>query len=98
MAQIKAGDNGTVLELPVLDGGVSVPLNSATVEVVFITGDRRFTKMATITDATNGICEVMLTREDVATAGRYELYGIVRMSGDKEFASDVQRFIVGARR
>jgi hypothetical protein len=98
MAEIKAGDNGTILELPVLDGGVKVPLNNASVDVVFITGERRFTKAAAITDATNGICEVTLTREDVATPGRYELQGIVRLPGDKEFASDIQKFIVGARK
>lgn len=97
MAGIKAGDNGTVLELPIKDNGAVVPLNGATVSVIIRTDDRRIVKDAVIKDATNGLCEVTLTATDVATAGTYALQGIVKRQDGGEFASDVEKFTVGAR-
>jgi hypothetical protein len=97
MAGIKAGDSGTVLEFPIKDGGVAVPLSGATVTVVFKQGSRRFEKDATITDAIGGLCEITMTAEDLAAAGGYVIQGIVKMQNGNEFASDVEKFSVGAR-
>lgn len=95
MAGIKAGDSGTVFELPVTDNGVVVPLAGATVEVVFKNGERRFVKTATITDAEAGLCEVKLTAEDVAVAGSYVLQAKVLWQNGDVFSGDVEKFSVG---
>jgi hypothetical protein len=98
MAGIKAGDNGTVLELPIRDNGVIVPLNGvSSVEVVIKQGNRRFVKTAQVVDAANAIYEVTLTSEDVADAGTYTAQGIVKYQDGKDFAGDVFRFPVGSR-
>lgn len=99
MAGIKAGDNGTVYEFLIRDNGAIVPLNGATVSIVIKNGDRRLVKNATITDATNGICSITLTREDLANTGLYIVQGIVKFpnDGDKDFASDIEKFTVGGR-
>ena len=97
MAGIKAGDNGTVLEFPIKDNGVVVPLNNATVKVVFKIGERRFEKEAVITNAANGVCQVALTSEDIATPGVYVLQGILKQSNGNEFASDTVTMPVGGR-
>jgi hypothetical protein len=100
MAGIKAGDNGTEYEFLLRDGGEIVPLNGATVTIkIKPSGRDPIEKAATITDATNGICTITLTREDVATTGGYVLQGIVKYpdNGDKDFASDVVKFSVGGR-
>jgi hypothetical protein len=100
MAGIKAGDNGTDYEFLVRDGGEVVTLVGATVDIVIETSGRDpIKKAATITDPADGVCKITLTREDVATAGGYALQGIVKYpdNGDKEFASDVVKFSVGAR-
>jgi hypothetical protein len=100
MAGIKAGDNGTVYEFLVRDAGEIVPLTGATVEIVIKTSGRDpIEKVATITDAANGVCMITLTREDVATTGGYVLQGVVKYpnDGDKDFASDLVKFTVGGR-
>lgn len=97
MAGIKQGDDGTVLELPIRDKGVVVPLNGASVTVVFKNGERRFVKDATIKDAAAGICEVTLLAADLLDAGLYSLQGIVKLGNGNEFASDVEKISVGAR-
>jgi hypothetical protein len=97
MANIKVGDNGTVLELSIKDGGAIVPLNGATVQVVVKAGDRRLVKDAIITDAVNGVCEVTLTATDLATTGMYSLQGVLKRSNGNEFASDIETFTVTGR-
>lgn len=98
MAGIKAGDNGTVLELSVRDNGAIVPLNGvSSVEVVIKQGDRRFIKTAQVADAANGIYEVELTSLDVANVGTYIVQGIVKFQNGKDFAGDVEKFSVGGR-
>ncbi|PLR93177.1 hypothetical protein [Bacillus sp. T33-2] len=100
MSEIKAGDNGTVLELLIRDKGAIVPLNGAIVDAVIKNGARRFVKQAVrIVDPANGICETLLTREDLANSGRYQIQGVVKYpsDGDKDFASDVVYFQVGYR-
>ena len=97
MAGIKSGDNGTVIELPVRDGGEVVSLVNATVSVVIKNGERRFIKEAQITDAAGGLCEITLTSVDVANTGSYNLQGIVRHANGNEFASDIEKFTVGGR-
>jgi hypothetical protein len=100
MAGIKAGDNGTDYEFLVQDGGEVVPLNGATVTIkIKPSGRDPIEKAATITDAVNGICNITLTREDLATPGGYILQGIVKFpdDGDKDFASDIVKFSVGGR-
>jgi hypothetical protein len=97
MANIKVGDNGTVLELSIKDGGAIVPLNGATVQVVVKAGDRRFVKDATITDAVNGVCEITLISTDLSTAGMYYLQGVLKKTNGDEFASDVESFVVSGR-
>lgn len=99
MAGIKAGDNGTEYEFLIRDAGEIVPLNGATVDIVIKNGARRLVKNATITDAANGICNIMLTREDLANPGLYVVQGVVKFpdSGDKDFASDAEKFSVGGR-
>jgi hypothetical protein len=99
MAGIKAGDNGTLYEFLVRDAGEIVPLTGASVEIVIKNGTRRLAKEAVITDAANGVCNITLTREDLSDVGSYTLQGIVRYpnDGDKEFASDIVRFLAGGR-
>ncbi|MDR7001540.1 BppU family phage baseplate upper protein [Neobacillus niacini] len=98
MAGIKVGDNGTVYEFLVRDAGAIVPLNGATVTIVIKPSGRdKFEKVANVTDATNGVCQITLTREDLATSGGYALQGIVKKDNGDEFASDVEKFSVGGR-
>jgi hypothetical protein len=100
MSEIKAGDNGTEYEFLVRDGREAVPLFGATVQIKIKIGNRDpITKVANITDAAGGVCSITLTREDLWTPGTYSLQGIVKFpnDGDKDFASDIVKLIVGAR-
>ncbi|MBT2682672.1 BppU family phage baseplate upper protein [Bacillus sp. ISL-37] len=97
MADIKIGDNGTVLQFPIVDGGVEVSLAGASVDIVIKAGDRRLVKPANISDPSAGICEVTLGADDLASAGLYVVQGVVKLPNGKEFASDVVRFSVSGR-
>lgn len=97
MAGIKAGDDGTVLEMPITDGGAVVPLTGASVSIVIKQGERRVTKTASITDAVGGLCELVLTGEDVAYSGVYSVQAVVTMPNGDDFASDIEKFTVGKR-
>ena len=95
---IKAGDNGTQYDFLVRENGNIVPLTGATVTIV-LKGSTRIEKTAWISDASGGVCSITLTRTDIATAGEYQVQGIVKFpsDGDKDFASDVIKLTIDAR-
>jgi hypothetical protein len=94
---IKVGDNGVVLNLPVLSKGVPVPIVGASIVVNFKTGKREFSKTADIINAIQGICQVTLTKEDLSTPGIYWFQAVITMQNSNEFTSDELHFPVKAR-
>jgi hypothetical protein len=97
MANIYVGDNGTVFQFTVKDNGSNVDLRGATVEIALKTGTRRIEKDAILTDAENGICEIVLTSDDLSTPGDYYLQSTVKMQNGNYFSSDKQYFPVGTK-
>lgn len=97
MPGIKVGDNGVALELQVLENGSKVSIAKATISVVIKIGDRRFTKQAQVKDVLNGLCEVILTKDDINIEGWYHVQGIVRYENGNEFTGDVETFLVSNR-
>jgi hypothetical protein len=91
------GNNGSVRRFLFRRSGVVVPLVGGTVEVAILKGETLTKKQATITDASNGVCEVRLTRTDLAESGLYFMQPTVRFDDDDEFSGDVDRFRVTGR-
>lgn len=94
---IKVGDNGVIFNLPIKSKGIKVPIIGAEITVNFITGKREFSKEASVIDGANGICQVTLAREDLATPGNYFFEAIVKMQNGNEFTSDKLKFEVESR-
>lgn len=97
MGGIIQGDNGTVLRMTVKEGGATVDLTGATVDVAIKRGTLLMTKTATVTDAPAGKCEIELTSADVDLPGLYFFQATVRFGYGREFSSDIQRFTVGGK-
>jgi hypothetical protein len=88
MANIYVGDNGTVFQFTVKDNGALVDIRGATVEIALKTGTRRIEKDANLTDAENGICEIILTSDDLSTPGDYYFQATVKLQNGNTFSSD----------
>lgn len=88
------GNNGSVRRFFVRRAGAIVPLDGAVVEVAIKKGDSLLTKQAVITDAANGICEIKLTRGELATSGLYFIQPTVKFADDDEFSGDIESFKV----
>jgi hypothetical protein len=89
---IVQGDNGTHLKLYIRENETPVDLQGSTVEVKIKQGRKYIYKQAVVTG--EGICEVVLTSEDVEEAGFYSAQATVIFSPDACFSSDVQEFRV----
>jgi hypothetical protein len=97
MNEIFQGDNGTTLNLTISDGEKIVNLINSTVEVVIKYKRTGIKKEATITDATNGKCQITLNAEDVNYEGVYTLQATVTYLNGNTFTSNVQRFTVNKK-
>lgn len=99
MSTVVAKDNGTELSITITDDEGFVDLTSVdTVTARFVRGDRSlFDKILTVTDALNGECHAVLTREDLVTAGTYKFQITVTFHDDKEFSSLEHRLLVSRR-
>lgn len=66
-------DNGIKIIMPITKDGMIEPLNGATVKFKMMNNNvgRTVEKIATITDATAGECEIVFTKEDTSMTGAY---------------------------
>lgn len=97
MNEIYQGDSGTVLSITITNDDSIVDLTDSTVDVVIKYKRTGIKKVAAITDAINGKCEITLNAEDVVNDGIYSLQATVNFSNGNKFSSNVQRFIVNKK-
>jgi hypothetical protein len=97
MNEIYQGDNGTLLSLTITNEESVIDLTDSTVEVVIKYKRTGIKKEATITDATNGKCQITLNAEDVNYEGVYTLQATVTYLNGNTFTSNVQRFTVNKK-
>jgi hypothetical protein len=94
---IYQGDNGTVLQLTIRDSSQVVDLSDATVKVLIRLKDMGILKDATILDAQNGKCQIILFSQDILYEGIYQLQATVTFSDGTTFSSTIQRFNVNKK-
>ncbi|WP_256761393.1 BppU family phage baseplate upper protein [Cohnella sp. WQ 127256] len=100
MSNIVVGDNGTMIDITVMDDVGAVDLTTTTSIVAhFIRADKTtFNKPLSIVDAINGRCSTTLLSEDLLVSGGYTYQVTVNFSNGDEFSnSPPVRFIVGAK-
>jgi hypothetical protein len=97
MNEIYQGDNGTLLNLTITNDESVIDLTDSTVEVVIKYKRTGIKKEATITDATNGKCQITLGAEDVNNEGVYTIQATVTYLNGNTFTSNVQRFTVNKK-
>jgi hypothetical protein len=92
---IKVGDDKVTFNLRALANGNIIDLVDADIIVDFKTNGREFTKNATVTDEAGGICQVLLTSDDLSTAGNYWFQATITMKdGTGKYTSDPVNFPV----
>lgn len=99
MSNIVAGDNGTELEITVMDDIGVVDLTSVnSIAAHFIRGDKStLDKPLAVTDAQAGTCKAVLTAEDISVPGAYTFQVTATFSNGNVFASDQQQFFVNRK-
>jgi chitodextrinase len=95
--EIIQGDSGVVLEFTITDNQSIVNLTGSTVEIILKYKAITIKKQATITDAINGKCEVILDAEDISNVGVYSFQATCTFSDNRVFSSQIQRFPVGRK-
>jgi hypothetical protein len=97
MSDIRIGDNGTVIELQIVDDVGIVDLRGTVVEVLIKLRAKRINKIAQIKDGLKGLCEFTLNREDIDEIASYSFQATVKFPDGKEFASSIGYFTVGKK-
>lgn len=92
--EIIQGNDGTVFRLKITDEGNVVDLTGANVEVVIKFKAWGVTKIATITNALAGECEITLDASDISFVGVYSFQAHIEYENGDTFSSNIQRFSV----
>lgn len=91
-------DNGTIIDLTIRDKNGIVNLTNSAVEIRLSStksGSKDFT--ATITDAVNGKCQIVLASADIAYEGTYSLQATVKYTSGKVFSSLIEKLYVSVK-
>jgi hypothetical protein len=97
MSEIRIGDNGTVMQVTILDQDGVVDIRSATIQIVIKQRAKTITKTAQIVDGLKGICSFVLNEADITEEGTFSFQAEVRFLDGKVFNSDIGRFSVGKK-
>lgn len=89
------GSNNVQLSVYIIEKGIPSPLNGATVTVTIKAGTREMEKPSTVIGT--GEVSVLLTSDDLSTAGTYYVQASVSYTDGRLFISEEGSFIVGAK-
>lgn len=88
------GDNLRNFPFKVRGENGKVDLTGANVEVYLQSPTKVFSKVATITDELHGLCEIVLTSDDISEIGDYQFQSKINFSDGRVFQSSIRKFKV----